>query len=104
MTNEIANNRIISKVARVNANKGISLILLVITIIIMIILATVIILTLSGNGIISKANQAAASNDLSELQSAVNLKISEKKLAGETILSRYKLSELGIEDSKYEDI
>ena len=83
--------------------EGISLIILVITIIIMIVLAAVIMLSLSSDGIISKASVATASNDLAELQSAVTLKLAEKKLEGESLKTRYKVSELDIE-SKYEDI
>ena len=49
--------------------RGISLIVLVITIIIMIILASVVILSLTGSGIIYKAKQSQFNNDIKEFES-----------------------------------
>ena len=57
--------------------KGISLIVLVITIIVMIILAAAIILSLSNSGIISKANKAKADNDVSNAKELVEVAHSE---------------------------
>ena len=54
--------------------KGISLIVLIITIVVIIILAAAIILNLSKTNVITNANTAVKANDLSEVQSAVNLK------------------------------
>ena len=48
--------------------KGISLIVLVITIIVMIILAAAIILSLSSNGIIDRANEAVDKTDIAQVQ------------------------------------
>lgn len=55
---------------RTNNQKGISLIVLVITIVIMIILASAIILTLSSNGIIGKARHAKRQSDLATMREA----------------------------------
>ncbi len=57
--------------------KGISLIVLVITIIVMIILSAAIILSLSNSGIISKANKAKADNDVSNAKELVEVAHSE---------------------------
>ena len=59
------------------SRKGISLIVLVITIIVMIILAAAIILSLSNSGIISKANKAKADNDVSNAKELVEVAHSE---------------------------
>lgn len=60
------------------ANKqGISLIVLIITIVVIIILAAAIILNLSNTNIIDNAHKAVSANDLAEIQSAVNLKMSD---------------------------
>ena len=48
--------------------KGISLIVLVITIIVMIILAAAIVITLSNSGIINKANEAVEKTNLKQAQ------------------------------------
>ena len=50
------------------SNKGISLIVLVITIIVMIILATAVVITLNNSGIIGKANEAVAATNLKQVQ------------------------------------
>ncbi len=61
--------------------KGISLIVLVITIIIMIILAGAIILTLNNSGIIGRAEEATDKSDTSTLKEAANVAYSEWTLA-----------------------
>ena len=57
--------------------KGISLIVLIITIVVIIILAAAIILNLSKTNVVTNANKAVKDNDLSEVQSAVNLKYAD---------------------------
>ncbi len=61
--------------------KGISLIVLVITIIIMIILAGAIILTLNNSGIIGRATEATDKSDKATLKEAANVAYSEWTLA-----------------------
>ena len=61
--------------------KGISLIVLVITIIIMIILAGAIILTLNNSGIIGRATEATDKSDKATLKEATNVAYSEWTLA-----------------------
>ena len=61
--------------------RGISLIVLVITIIVMIILASAIILSLSSAGIIGKANEAKTASDNANLLQAANLAAAEWELA-----------------------
>ena len=61
-------------------NKGISLIVLVITIIVMIILAGAIILSLSNNGIIGKANEAVEKTNINQVRTLAELKWSEAYL------------------------
>ena len=56
-----------------NKTKGISLIVLVITIIIMIIIAGAIILSLSNTNVIDQAEQAKDKYNLSQVKEAVNL-------------------------------
>jgi len=60
--------------------RGISLIVLVITIIVMIILATAIILSLSSSGIIGKANQAVTDTNTANLKEAANIALAEYEL------------------------
>ena len=55
----------------IRRKRGISLIVLVITIIVMIILATAIILSLSNSGIIGKANKAKTETDVSNAKDVV---------------------------------
>lgn len=64
--------------------KGISLIVLVITIIIMIILAATIIISLNNSGIISKANKAVKDTNEQELKQIANLAWGEAFLNGAT--------------------
>ncbi len=60
--------------------RGISLIVLVITIIVMIILASAIILSLSNSGIIGKANEAKNKTDKANMIEAANLALGEYEL------------------------
>ena len=60
--------KIKEKTTRKGLKKGISLIVLVITIIVMIILAAAVILSLSSNGIIDRANEAVTETDLKQVQ------------------------------------
>ena len=69
-----------------NYKRGISLIVLVITIIIMIILATAVILSLSSSGIVNKANLAKSKNDISIMKEKYNMMLAEKQLKGESWL------------------
>ena len=62
--------------------KGISLIVLVVTIIIMIILVGAILLELNNQRIAEKAEGAVESSDLQEVQSLASLKWSEAYLSG----------------------
>jgi len=67
--------------------RGISLIVLVITIIVMIILATAIILSLNSSDIIGKANEAKTSSDTANKKAAASVLLAEYELAvvnGET--------------------
>ena len=59
-------------------NKGISLIVLVITIIIMIILAGAIILSLSGTGLITNANKGSFQSDIATMQEELGVYIANK--------------------------
>ena len=92
---------------KLNSKKGISLIVLVITIIVMIILAAAIILSLQSSGIIGRANEAKLSSDMANKRDAANLALAEYDLlvqAGQTKLtaSQYvmeKLKSQGIDAS-----
>ena len=68
----------------IKQKKGISLIVLVITIIVMIILATAIILSLNGSGIIGKAREAKIASDNATKEEAVSLKLAEYQLGVQT--------------------
>jgi len=65
------------------SKKGISLIVLVITIIVMIILAAAIILSLNGSGIIDKANEAKTKSDIANAKYTVSLAKAEWDLMDE---------------------
>ncbi len=67
----------------INNKKGVSLIVLVITIIIMIILAGAIILTLNNSGVIDRAEEAKEASDRATLKEAVNISYGEWVLATE---------------------
>jgi Tfp pilus assembly protein PilE len=67
-----------------NNRKGISLIVLVITIIVIIILAGTIILSLTNNNVIAKANLAKESNDFTQLREMVEMEKSNMLLSGTT--------------------
>ena len=62
------------------SKKGISLIVLVITIIVMIILATAIILSLNSSNISGKANEAKLSSDLANKKEAASVYLSEYEI------------------------
>ena len=68
----------------IKQKKGISLIVLVITIIVMIILATAIILTLNGSGIIGKAKEAKTVSDLANAKNVVAVAKAEWDLMDKT--------------------
>ena len=57
--------------------KGISLIVLVITIIVMIILAASVVLTLSNTGIIERANHATQLTNKNQLQTSIDLMLGD---------------------------
>ena len=65
---------------KLNSKKGISLIVLVITIIVMIILAAAIILSLQSSGVIDRANEAKEKSDNANLLEAANITASEWEL------------------------
>ena len=69
---------------KINQKKGISLIVLVITIIVMIILASAIILSLQSSGIIGRAQEAKASSDAATRKEAASIKLAEYELAVQT--------------------
>ena len=69
-------------IKKVTTKKAISLIVLVITIIIMIILAGAIIVTLTNQGIIEKAEKVVDDSDMSEVKSLAELKWSYAYIAG----------------------
>lgn len=83
-------------------NKGISLIVLVITIIVMIILAAAVILSLNVNNVVNKAQEATLKNELANLKEKVSVVVAKKQLEGQNINYLYKLSDMGILDDKYE--
>ena len=88
------------------SKKGISLIVLVITIIVMIILAGAIILTLNNSGIINKANEAVEKTDLAQVKHIAALKWAEAYL-DDTVEDKEQyvlkeLSEEGINTDKYD--
>ena len=78
--------------------RGISLIVLVITIILMIILGATVILSLSGENTIKRAREAKAVSDLSSIVERVKLVIAQKQLEGINMAEgEYTLSDFGIE-------
>lgn len=83
-------------------NKGISLIVLVITIVIMIILATTIIISLSNNGIISKANEAVLKTNLTTLQEKVSMYFADNYDSID-MSKEYTITEFGITDEEFEE-
>ena len=66
--------------SKIKQKKGISLIVLVITIIVMIIIAAAIILSLNASGVISRANKAKADSDLANKKHAATLALAEYSL------------------------
>ena len=69
---------------KVKLKKGISLIVLVITIIVMIVLAGAVILALSNSGIIEKATSSAFKTDVKTIKEEYEYKMAELKLNDET--------------------
>ena len=69
---------------KLNTKRGISLIVLVITIIVMIILAAAIILSLQSSGIIGRANEAKVKNDIASAKELVAIANSEWLLMTES--------------------
>ena len=65
--------------------KGISLIVLVITIIVMIILATAVIITLSSTNIITKAREAVLQTDVKNFEQELSISLADKKLADSSV-------------------
>ena len=59
-------------------NKGISLIVLIITIVVIIILATAIIVNIANTNIISNANEAVVKQDIKTFQDELDIYISDK--------------------------
>lgn len=88
---------------KLNKRSGISLIVLVITIIVMIILAAAIILSLSGNGILGKANAATQAQKASTLKEAISFYEAEVMLAENGGGSARTVDEF-IQDIKEDDI
>ena len=91
----------------IKQKKGISLIVLVITIIVMIILATAIILSLNGSGIIGKAHEAKTASDLANAKSVVALAkaewdLNKDKLSGE-YSSFIEYAEQKLKENSYTD-
>jgi len=72
-----------------NQKRGISLIVLVITIVVMIILASAIILSLSGSGIIGRANEAKTKSDIANAKEVVSLAYAEWELDQESLKDTY---------------
>ncbi len=64
--------------------KGISLIVLVITIIVMIILVASIVITLSNNGVITRASEAVKKTDISQIQNLATLAWADAYMSGKT--------------------
>ena len=69
---------------KLNNKKGISLIVLVITIIVMIVLAAAIILSLQSSGIIERSNEAKSDNDVASYKEMVSVAHAEWMLMNET--------------------
>jgi hypothetical protein len=65
--------------------KGISLIVLVITIIVIIILAGAVILSLASNNPIAQASEAVYKQDKVEVQSAINMLLAKEMAAGRDV-------------------
>ena len=75
--------------------RGISLIVLVITIILMIILGAAVIISLNGGGTISRANEAVFKNDIKKYQEQLNMAIANEKLNQNDV--RDKITAMGYE-------
>jgi len=86
--------------------KGISLIVLVITIIVMIILASAILISLSNSGIIGKANEAVKASDLKAVQNVAALAWAEAYLDKKSAIEiesyvRAELADYGVTDATH---
>lgn len=88
---------------QINDRKGISLIVLAITIVVMIIIASAVILSFTGGDILSNAEKTGIRSELASLQEEIKGKNMKKYMNRETV-SIQKLSDLGIKNDKYEDI
>ena len=86
-------------------NKGISLIVLVITIIVMIVLAGAVIISLSQNGIVGKANEAVNDTDFQQIKQAALLAWADAYAGGardvETLKEAVDTALVGVDTSKY---
>ncbi len=82
--------------------KGLSLIVLIITIIVMLMLAGTIIISISNNEIVNKANKAVLKTNLISLQDEVNIYFANnyRKI---DMQKEYKLTEFGITDKEFEE-
>ena len=88
---------------KLNSKRGISLIVLVITIIVMIILAAAIILSLSSNGIIGKANEAKAKSDEANARQIVAMANAEWELMESSKKNEYSKSFSNYAESKLKE-
>ena len=82
---------------KLNNKKGISLIVLVITIIVMIILAAAIILSLSSNGIVDRANEAVEKTDEKQMQVLATTLWADAYMAGKKDQELITIVETGLE-------
>lgn len=80
--------------------KGISLIVLIITILVMIILAAATIISLSNNGIISKANEAVLKTNLKSMQDMASMYLADNYNSID-MSKEYKITEFGITDKEF---
>ena len=84
-------------------NKGISLVVLVITIIVMIVLAGVVIISVVNDSIIPNSKESKILNDLSNIEEKVKYETSRKLMRRiDMTKGQYSLSDFGI-DSEYND-
>ena len=79
--------------------KGISLIVLVITIIVMIILASAVIITLSNSNIITKAKEAVLKTDVKSFTQELSVSLADKKVENPS-LDIKKITETNVEEIK----
>ena len=86
-----------------STKRGISLIVLVITIIVMAILAGTVIITISNTNVINEASKTKIKSDLSSLQDMVGTYVANNYMTIDR-KNEYKLSDYGITNKEYEDI